>query len=162
MLYKVLVIPFLLPENGPPKFLVVHDRMFQEWTFISGGMKIFENAEECATRELREETRSMVRMCIRENTSASVMNLLYDENGRQNYYTVFLCEMTGATEETLRDIEQGFRSMSSVARKSREMNENDDLQFLTIDEIRREPKLWSFIDTLVHDPVFSSAIDNLE
>lgn len=53
--YKAVVIPKL-----DDAYVVVKDRVHQEWTFVVGGCKRSESGKACALRELREETRGVL------------------------------------------------------------------------------------------------------
>ena len=53
---KVLIIPYTTNND----ILLVKDRETSEWGFISGGVKLKENAYIAACRELREETSSVL------------------------------------------------------------------------------------------------------
>ena len=56
--HKSIAIPVTRdPDGGPPKFLVVHDRRYKEWTFVTGGCRRREvfNPLRCAIRELEED-----------------------------------------------------------------------------------------------------------
>ena len=57
--HKAIIIPVVLQDKGPPKFLTVRDSRHQEWIFVTGGCKKSEvdNPLRCGLRELEEETR---------------------------------------------------------------------------------------------------------
>src|SRR5690242_10482593 len=58
---KVIVIPYVRSE-GKLLMMVVKDKFHEEWTFISGGCKLYETSEQSAVRELKEETRAAVQL----------------------------------------------------------------------------------------------------
>ena len=59
--HKAIAIPVCF-INGEPHFLIVHDKRFREWTFVTGGCRRREifNPLQCALRELEEETRGVI------------------------------------------------------------------------------------------------------
>ena len=61
--HKAIAIP-MSTVNDVPHFLVVHDRRYREWTFVTGGCRRREilNPLRCAVRELEEETRGMINL----------------------------------------------------------------------------------------------------
>jgi 8-oxo-dGTP pyrophosphatase MutT (NUDIX family) len=50
--------------DGVQHFLIVHDRRYREWTFVTGGCRRREvyNPLRCALRELEEETRGLIKL----------------------------------------------------------------------------------------------------
>ena len=61
--HKAIAIPVIYID-GEFKFLIVKDKRFKEWTFISGGCRKREvfNPIRCALRELEEETRGILNL----------------------------------------------------------------------------------------------------
>lgn len=54
--YKSIVIPFII-EDDTIQYIVVQDKKTNELTFVGGGCKKTELSQDCAIRELYEETR---------------------------------------------------------------------------------------------------------
>lgn len=54
--FNVLVLPFLLDEAGPPRFLVLKRADMDCWQWVAGGGEAGETPVEAARREAREET----------------------------------------------------------------------------------------------------------
>jgi len=61
--HKAIAIPVSF-INDRPYFLLVHDRRYKEWTFVTGGCRKREvyNPIRCAVRELEEETRGILNL----------------------------------------------------------------------------------------------------
>ena len=61
--HKSIAIPVSIIDNKP-YMLIVHDRRYQEWTFVTGGCRRREvlNPLRCAVRELEEETRGTINL----------------------------------------------------------------------------------------------------
>jgi 8-oxo-dGTP pyrophosphatase MutT (NUDIX family) len=59
--YKAIAIPVTF-TGDKPKFLIVQDKRFKDWIFVTGGCRRREifNPIRCALRELEEETRGVV------------------------------------------------------------------------------------------------------
>ena len=61
--HKAIAIP-MSTVNDQRYFLIVHDRRYREWTFVTGGCRRREvyNPLRCAVRELEEETRGTINL----------------------------------------------------------------------------------------------------
>jgi 8-oxo-dGTP pyrophosphatase MutT (NUDIX family) len=64
---KVLVVPYVVSYDFTKRkniihFLMVKDRSYHEWGFISGGVKHGENNFDAAMRELKEETSGLLKL----------------------------------------------------------------------------------------------------
>ena len=53
---KIVIIPYIKTKHDI-HFLIVKDKENNEWTFVTGGAKPNESFEQCAIRELHEETK---------------------------------------------------------------------------------------------------------
>ena len=59
--HKAIAVPVTMIGDRP-HMLIVHDRRYKEWTFVTGGCRRREvyNPLRCAIRELHEETRGII------------------------------------------------------------------------------------------------------
>lgn len=162
MLFKVLVIPFAI-VHGVLFLLMVHDIDHDEWSFISGGKKLNESMEQCASRELYEESKKTLNFpenafhgcqyfdtrVLHSTTNQSMFKL-------NTFYRVYFLPLSLYSEAGLRNIESGFRQASSTLDK--EMNENDDMRFFAYRHIKNLPKVWEFIQELVKMEMFKQCV----
>ncbi len=60
--HKAIAIPVIRTQGQESQFLVVRDRRFKDWIFVTGGCRRREipNPLRTALRELEEETRGVI------------------------------------------------------------------------------------------------------
>lgn len=138
--YKAIAIPVSYNTAGPPKFCIVKDRRFKDWTFITGGCRKREidNPIRCALRELCEESRSVIKLFEGRYSSFSI-NVTMD--GEVHVYNVFVFLVDYSDKEQQQIVlnfndhkkktEDRKRSGQSVRLVQ---DENDTLQWVTLDE----------------------------
>lgn len=153
--HKSIAIPVSY-VGGIPHFLIVHDRRYKEWTFVTGGCRRREvyNPLRCALRELEEETRGL--MNIKEghfshftfSTTTQEQRDIEDGVDALNFYNVYLFEvpMTKAdhTEFIRKFNEERSRMEGSVIPFRKNYDENDGCRFCTLDTIA-QCNMWPMI-----------------
>ena len=164
MLFKVLVIPYCF-IHGTLNFLMVHDKTFEEWTFISGGKKVHESVISCAARELYEETKGVINIpedSFRDSLYFTIHVMHSSIPGSHfklhTLYHVFFVNLRLTRESNMRYIEDMFRASR---REEREMNENDDARFFRYRDIKHIPTIWEFIREIISMNVFKFHVRNL-
>lgn len=164
MLFKVLVIPFAF-VHGLLFFLMVHDAQHREWSFISGGKKLNESMERCASRELYEESKGVLQFHEREfeNLEYFDTRVLHSTTHHSmfklnTFYRVYFLPLAVYTEAGLRSIEDRFRKASY---SDREMNENDDMRFFPHRDLKHLPTMWEFIRDLLQMDMFKQSVRRL-
>jgi 8-oxo-dGTP pyrophosphatase MutT (NUDIX family) len=172
--HKAMAIP-VSTVNGVKHFLLVRDRRYKEWTFVTGGCRRREifNPLQCAVRELEEETRGTINL---KKGSYSYFKFVTDtpeprdiEDGvtAHNTYHVYIFDLP-MTEIEHGSIVRQFTTEKDKMESSRvpyrrNYDENDDCSFETLDTIANRPNIWPMIRTHVLDnPEFHQAIDNLK
>lgn len=161
---KAIAIPFLMIQEEY-YFLMVHDKRYREWTFVTGGCRHSENNEtiKCAIRELEEESRGLIRIREGEYTSFSfkVRDLI---DGITNNYDVYMLEYSAMTRNNQKRFMDDFENRkimmdSDVIRFKKHYDENDFIGFYTLEEIKKLPNIWAMIRTeILENPKFSDAL----
>lgn len=155
MEHKAIAIPVIQDPGGERRFLLVHDKRFREWTFVTGGCHHREviNPIRTAIRELEEETRGVI--VLRRGTykyfKFDVPNALYH---------VFIFYVSLDSEYTVDRFNYEMWKMDTKQvcfRKN--YDENDSLKFSNLSEIRNCSRLWSFInDNVIANPEFHDVL----
>lgn len=148
---KALVIPYLLSSSGSVRYLVVKDKMHDEYTFISGCCKKSEHITTCAIRELREESKDAVNISFEKfDVKRFIVETYsrecdeYKEDLKKNeriltVYHVFLIDIS--FYKSPNEMVEIFKNSKKV---SKAYNENSDLSCMTLDQFKAK-KMWSFI-----------------
>jgi len=154
MRHKAIAIPMHI-INNEPHFLLVHDRRFKEWTFVTGGCRKREiyNPLRCALRELEEETRGVVN--IKAGTYSYYKFTTIDEEDPEmtNVYHVYILDF----QMTLRDQEKIITKFNinkdmmtkNKIRFKKLYDENDFIDFDTIHGIKNRSDIWKMISVHV-------------
>lgn len=171
---KVLVVPYVRDPKGDPKggnvlFLLVKDRKFDEWTFISGTCKKrnMEHPLACATRELREETKDAIDIDLTKWPYRHVaFNTSYYEPSPQQLrnhtdisttYHVYFLDISTYPRSPSQIVEE----FTEVKKIGKQYNENIDIGFFLLKDLHTV-KLWRFISHIVLTNVtLKSIIDAL-
>ena len=167
--YKAIAIPYL-KINGTLYFLMVHDRRFKEWTFVTGGCRRNEivNPLKCALRELEEETRGIIKI-----TSGFYTHYRFRVHDSKesppvtNIYSVYLMEYPLMTLQNQSWYVEMFNKQkhlmdSDLIKFRKHYDENDFLQFKSLEDIRNIPNLWPMIRTeVIQNKKFHSALYSL-
>lgn len=150
VMHKAIAIPMIDTGHGPPKFLIVQDKRYKEWTFVTGGCRVreFYNPIRCAIRELEEETRGIIHL----KRGLYTYFKFYTEFSpiEKALYHVYVFHMKMKQEDMDAIIDKFTnekRKMDTneiVFRKN--YDENDTISFMTLDEIKNCSTLWKLID----------------
>ena len=171
--HKAMAIP-VSTINDVKHFLVVRDRRYKEWTFVTGGCRRREifNPLQCAVRELEEETRGTINL---KKGSYSYFKFITDtpeprdiEDGvsAHNVYHVYLFDLP-MNENDHGTIIRQFTNEKDKMESSRvpyrrNYDENDDCSFETLDAFTNRQNIWPMVRThVLENPEFQQALDNL-
>ena len=150
--HKAIAIPTYFIK-GEPHFLVVHDRRFREWTFVTGGCRKREvyNPLKCALRELEEETRGVVN--ITKGSYSYYRFTFRDELDVDNVYHVYVIEFPMSLPDQEKIINK-FNINKELMDKNqirfkKQYDENDFLDFDTINGMKGRTNVWKMINNFV-------------
>jgi len=170
--HKAIAIP-LSKIGDVPHFLIVHDRRYREWTFVTGGCRRREiwNPLRCAVRELEEETRGIINLkrgsysYFKFITNTPEARDLEDGVDVVNHYHVYVFDMPMTSLEhkhiVRRFVEEKDKMEGSHIPFRKNYDENDECNFETLDDIQKKPNLWPMIRThVIGNPEFQQAISS--
>lgn len=155
--HKAIAIPVCFIK-GEPHFLIVHDKRFKEWTFVTGGCRKREifNPLRCALRELEEETRGVINIT---NGSYSYFKFcVKDSCDILNVYHVYIIDFPVSLCEQEKIILQ-FQSRKELMdtnqiRFKKQYDENDSIEFDTMNGLKHRKNIWTMIQ--------HSVLENIE
>ncbi|NBS67824.1 NUDIX domain-containing protein [bacterium] len=167
--HKAIAIPVSF-INDRPYFLLVHDRRYKEWTFVTGGCRKREvyNPIRCAVRELEEETRGILN--LKKGTYSyfkfQTLQREFDTAGDEfmAVYHVYIIYVPLSLEDQrnlVTRFEEEKRKMDLKQMCFRKQyDENDLMDFDTLDGIKRR-KIWPMITSFViENPDFHTALNS--
>jgi len=149
--HKAVMILISFAGNEP-HFLVVRDRKFQDWTFVTGGCRRREIMTPllCAIRELKEETKGVVNLsrgkynCYNFTTKVDSKNIILNFR-----YHAYITEVDISLEEQQKQISKYQEEMLNPTHpKNRFYNETDGLLWVTLEELKII-KLWDVMKQYV-------------
>ncbi len=160
--HKAIAIPVYFIQ-GEPHFLIVHDKRFREWTFVTGGCRKREifNPLRCALRELEEETRGVINI-----TSGSYSYFKFsirDSCDVMNVYHVYVIDfpMSLSDQEKLIqqfDVKKDLMDKNQI-RFRKQYDENDFIEFDTMNGMKHRKNIWAMIQKFVLENIeFHNAI----
>jgi 8-oxo-dGTP pyrophosphatase MutT (NUDIX family) len=169
--HKAIAIPF--SRIGEiPYFLIVHDRRYREWTFVTGGCRRREvwNPLRCAVRELEEETRGTINLkrgsysYFKFITNTPEARDLEDGVDVVNHYHVYVFDlpMTALEHKHIvrRFVEEKDKMDGAQVPFRKNYDENDECRFETLDEISNKQNLWPMIrNHVIVNPEFKQALE---
>lgn len=143
---KVIVIPYV--HSG--EFLVVKDRKFKEWTFITGGCKAYETDAQAARRELLEETRGTLDVPFTDDQESIKFRTTYRESRElaqdrlrgERVVTQYAVFFVDVSSQAIGNLKAKFRETKNVRGA---FNENADLSFETLESFAQKTHVWRFI-----------------
>ena len=158
--HKIVAIPVSFIDDKP-RFLTVRDRRFKEWIFITGGCRKSEisNPIRCALRELEEETRGVINL---KRCKYSYFKFhVVDHDGTPLVYHVYII-VFDINRIIQRNIIREFyneKIKMDVKKKNKESikrtyDENDMINFETLDEFNRKPRWSLIVDNIINNPDF--------
>ena len=156
--------------NDTQHFLIVHDRRYREWTFVTGGCRRREifNPLRCALRELEEETRGLLNL---KKGLYSYFKFTTDtpepgdeDNDVLNHYHVYIFNLPMTSVDhtaIIRRFNEEKRKMDwSEITFRKNYDENDECRFETLESITQCPNLWPMIRThVIMNPEFTQALE---
>ena len=159
--HKAIAIPVTY-QNGEFKFLVVRDKRFKEWTFVTGGCRKREvfNPIRCALRELEEETRGIINLKRGTYNYFKFTNKF--EIDEESVYHVYLFYIN-ITQDDMENIIQKFKDEkhkmdTNQVSFRKNYDENDFIDFTTLGELRLK-NVWKMIeDKVIQNPEFYNAL----
>ena len=134
--YKTMCVLWHKQPHTLPRYLLVRDRMHQEWTFISGCCRHNEKPVNCAMRELREETKDAVNIVF-TRFNCRTFQMSARKNCVNMLYSVYIVDITNYKSPA--EIVNQFKAST---RQGKAYNENDDLCFTTL-EAAKAKVMWS-------------------
>jgi 8-oxo-dGTP pyrophosphatase MutT (NUDIX family) len=163
--HKAIAIPM-----SKDHFLIVHDRRYREWTFVTGGCRRREvfNPLRCAIRELEEETRGLINLkrgsysYFKFTTDTPEPRDIEDGVAVLNHYHVYVFNLPMTSIEhrhiIKRFIEEKRKMEGSEVPFRKNYDENDDCRFETLETIQ-SMNLWPMIRThVLENPAFQQAV----
>lgn len=161
--HKAIAIPVSYVE-GKPYFLLVHDRRYKEWTFVTGGCRRREvyNPLRCALRELEEETRGTINLKRGAYSYFKFINK-DPEDQINNVYHVYVLDVPMTLLEhkhiVKRFTEEKHKMETRQTAFRKNYDENDFCEFDTLEGISQRPNLWAMIrHHIVQNPEFHTAL----
>ena len=152
---KILCIPYLITVTKRVRFLIVKDATFQEYTFISGGLKRNELPAHGAVRELREETKDAVTISLTKWNHKSFKLITDSREPREReldrlrnekvltIYHVYVIDITN-----YRSIPAIIGDFKASTKSGKAYLECDAIAFDTLEQMKLR-KLWGFIRNTV-------------
>ena len=159
--HKAIAIPVIY-RDGQFKFLIVKDKRFKEWTFVSGGCRKREvfNPIRCALRELEEETRGIL------NLKRGTYNYFKFTNRfeplEESIYHVYLFHVNISSEDMTSIVEkfdeEKIKMDTNQVAFRKNYDENDNLEFVSLDDMKYK-NMWRMVNEKILDnPDFYRAL----
>lgn len=152
--HKAIAIPVCFIQ-GEPHFLLVHDKRFREWTFVTGGCRKREifNPLRCALRELEEETRGVIN--ITTGAYSYFTFSVKDACDVTNVYHVYVIDFPMSLCDQEKFITQfDFRKElmdTNQIRFKKQYDENDLIEFDTMNGLKHRKNIWGMIQNMILD-----------
>lgn len=153
--------------------LIVHDRRYKEWTFVTGGCRRREviNPLRCAVRELEEETRGTISL---KRGTYSYFQFATKYKGPGDSEQDIEDDVTSIYHVYIIDLPMTLREHKYIVRRFNEekekmenhqtyfrknYDENDRVEFDTLEGITGRENLWDMIRThVILNPDFHEAL----
>lgn len=168
--HKAIAVPVTM-MNDRPHMLIVHDRRYKEWTFVTGGCRRREvyNPLRCAIRELHEETRGLIDI---KNGSYSYFRFTTNYKGpgdseadidTVSVYHVYILDLqlTAIEQKYLiqRFNEEKIKMETSQVPFKKNHDENTALMWDTLEGITDKQNLWILVrECILNNPDFTKAL----
>lgn len=169
--HKAVAIPVCTTSDGTQKFLVVHDRRYKEWTFVTGGCRRREvfNPLRCAVRELEEETRGTINLkrgsyaYFKFSTNTPEQRDIDEGFDVHNTYHVYVFDMPMSNGEQDTIVRKFNEEKSKMEKQEipfrKNYDENDACEFSTLEGISSKENLWPMIRAhVIRNPEFHQAV----
>lgn len=145
---KIIIIPYIVYKKVS-HLMMVKDKKFNEWTFVTGGCKPNEQFNLCALRELYEETNGV--LDLRQHVGIDI-NRFYSyrfiHEISKDYvimdYKVFFVPLHrfGYDIKSAKKLEQQFFKMKNDLP---EFNETNCLKFFELNHVYNIKNIWKLI-----------------
>ena len=164
--HKAIAIP-VSTINDRKYFLLVHDRRYKEWTFVTGGCRKREvyNPLRCAVRELEEETRGIINLKkgVYSYFKFEVPQIDLGEHYTAVYH-VYIIDYQLSVEDQKKLVTRFEEEKRKMDLKQmcfkKQYDENDYMDFDTLEGIQKR-KVWPMISTyIIENPEFYTALDS--
>jgi len=168
--HKSIAIPVTMIGNRP-HMLIVHDRRYKEWTFVTGGCRRREvyNPLRCAIRELHEETRGTIDL---KRGAYAYFRFTTDYKGpgdteadadTVSVYHVYVIDlpMTSGEQQDVvtRFNEQKIKMELNQVPFKKNHDENTEMMWDTLEGISDRRDLWILIrECVLNNPDFAKAL----
>jgi len=174
--HKSIAIPVTTIDNKQ-YMLIVHDRRYQEWTFVTGGCRRREviNPLRCAVRELEEETRGTINL---KRGAYSYFHFATKYKGPgdseadieddvTSIYHVYVIDLPMTAREHTYIIRRFNEEKSKMENRQtyfrKNYDENDKVEFDTLEGITARENLWDMIRThVITNPDFHAALSSTQ
>jgi 8-oxo-dGTP pyrophosphatase MutT (NUDIX family) len=168
--HKAIAIPVSFIDDKP-HFLLVHDRRYKEWTFVTGGCRKREvyNPIRCAVRELEEETRGILN--LKKGTYSyfkfETLQREFDTVGDDflAVYHVYIIYMPISFDEQKRLVGRFEEEKKKMDLKQmcfrKQYDENDFMDFDTLEGMQKR-RVWPMITQhVIQNPEFHTALNSV-
>lgn len=155
---KILFVPFII-ISGKHYFMMLKDREYNEWTFLSGGCKFSDTYPDvCLYREVEEETKGIItaKMLVGKLKPFKYFTEMKVKKFRLRVlYYIYPVQIRG-DRTTMIHLEHKFRD--TIA-KNKSQNENTELRFFSLYDMGKI-RIWDFIQKIINSKIFLQEIDN--
>lgn len=164
--HKAIAIPVSTIDNRQ-YFLLVHDRRYKEWTFVTGGCRKREvyNPIRCAVRELEEETRGILNLKKGAYSyfKFETPQVEYDDHFMAIYH-VYVIDYQLSIEDQKKLVGRFEEEKMKMDLKQmcfrKQYDENDFMDFDTLEGMKKR-KVWPMItDHVIENPEFHQALNS--
>ena len=168
--HKSIAIPVTMIGNRP-HMLIVHDRRYKEWTFVTGGCRRREvyNPLRCAVRELHEETRGTIDMkrgaytYFRFSTDYKGPGDTEADADTISVYHVYVLDLPMSAVEQTDVIEKFYDQRTKMETNQvpfkKNHDENTEMRWDTFEGISDRSDLWILIrECVLNNPDFKKAL----
>jgi hypothetical protein len=154
--HKAIAIPVSF-INEKPYFLLVHDRRYSEWTFVTGGCRKREiiNPLRCALRELEEETRGLLNLKHGRCSYFKFQTMQHDFcESFMAVYHVYIIDYEVSMDQQKYIVQRFNEEKNKMDMRQlcfrKQYDENDRLDFDTLEGLRSRT-VWPMITQHVLD-----------
>lgn len=162
--HKAVIVPYII-HNGKFYVVVVKDKVFNEWTFVTGSCDKNESITDCALRELYEETRGILNLQHHTTSIDKFFQYTFERYIKHNLnlkYRVYVFPLKrfGFDMKAALNLRQRFHK-SQMWKVSRAYNETKDIKLLSLDHLR-DFKVWNVMENYVINNVhFNQYLSNV-
>jgi 8-oxo-dGTP pyrophosphatase MutT (NUDIX family) len=162
---KIIIIPYIVYKKKS-HLMMVKDKKFNEWTFVTGGCKLNEQFNLCALRELYEETngvldlRNHVNIDINKFYSYRFIHEISKDFVIMDYKVFFVpLHRFGYDIKSAKTLEKKFYKISNDLP---EFNETTCLKFFELSKVYTIKNIWKLIkEKVLHDERFEYYKNNV-